>query len=157
MKRSRVYLATLALGACIALLLGGIYLLTHEQITETEPVGPSGRALRDDFWAANLLLQEMGVPTEPRYGLGQLPKPDAGAVIIVLAEDYDHRRRMADRLFDWVAEGGHVVFAPEHQETIDFIHGPDRQAGRSCSAGQTQLEQDGSGAPGQTPAGTNVP
>ena len=125
MKRSRIYLAVLAMGACIGLLLGGVFLLTHERITETEPVGPSGRAVRDPFWAATLLLREMGIPTEPRYGLGQLPPPDAGSVIIILADDYEHRRAMADRLFEWVIEGGHVIFAAEHYETLHQIDGPD--------------------------------
>ena len=98
MKRSGVSKAILGFGACIGLLLGGLFLFTHERVTESEPVGPSGRALRDPFWAASLLLGEMGVPTESRYGLGELPSPDSGAVVIVLAEDYEHRFSMAERL-----------------------------------------------------------
>lgn len=126
MKRSSLYLATLTMGACIGMLLGVVFLLTHERRIETEPVGPSERALRDPFRAATLLLEEMGVPTEPRYGLGELPKPDAGAVVVVLSDDYEHRRRMATRLFDWVTAGGHVVFAPEHYENYTITDGPER-------------------------------
>ena len=75
--------------------------------------------MRDHFWAANLLLQEMGVQTESRYGLGQLPSPEADTVIVVLASDYEHRLTMAERLLDWVADGGHLVFAAQPSGAAD--------------------------------------
>ena len=121
MSRARVYVGILGFGACVAMLLIGMYLATHERVTETEPVGPSGRAVRDDFWAANLLLQEMGVQTESRYGLGQLPPPGADTVIVVLASDYEHRLAMSKRLFDWVLEGGHLVFAAQPSNEADHF------------------------------------
>ena len=112
MKHRRLYGAVLALGASVAVLAGGLFLLTHQRGTTTESVGPSGRALRDPFWAATLLLRELDVPTQARYGLGQLPEPEDNAVVIVLADHLEHRAALADRLVDWVAEGGHVVVAP---------------------------------------------
>ena len=111
----------LGFGACVALLLVGLFLVTHERVADTEPVGPSGRAVRDHFWAANLLLQEMGVQTESRYGLGQLPPPEADTVIVVLASDSDHRRSMSERLLDWVADGGHLVFAAQPANEADHF------------------------------------
>ena len=62
----------------------GLFLATHEQVTDTEPAGPSGRAVRDHL-GRQPAAARMGVQTESRYGLGQLPSPSADTVIVVLA------------------------------------------------------------------------
>ncbi len=120
MKNHRLLAAFVAFGALLSLFTAGLFLLTHERVADTEPVGPSGRALRDPFWAATLLLREMQVPTEARYGLGQLPPADSGAVVIVLADNTEHRQALAARLESWVYEGGHVVFAVQPRSEFTF-------------------------------------
>ena len=116
MTRTRLAIAALGAFLCFVGVSTGLFLLTHQQVTETEPVGPTGRALRDPFWAATLILREMDVPTFARYGLGHLPDPNSDAVVIVLADNYDHRDALAARLVEWVAAGGHVVVTPGQSE-----------------------------------------
>ena len=118
--RLRLPLRTLALAVTALLAVtGGLFLLLFERVESSESMGPSGRALRDRYWAATLLLEEMGVPTSARYGLGQLPDPTASAVVIVLASDSEHRRSLADRLVPWVEQGGHLVITPPPDMGLD--------------------------------------
>ena len=103
----------------LVVLLGGAFFALFERIEDSEAVGASGRALRDQYWAATLLLEEMGVPTSVRYGLGQLPAPTEGAVVIVLAGTPIHRNALATRLVPWVQQGGHLVVTPKpHHDVI---------------------------------------
>lgn len=102
----------LIVGGLLAAVTGGLFVLLFERVESSESVGPSGRALRDRYWAASLLLEEMQVPTTMRYGLGRLPEPTSDAVIVVLATDPSHREVLAQRLHPWVEAGGHLLIAP---------------------------------------------
>lgn len=128
MSKNRLIGLAVAGALGIGAVATGLFFLTHELVSDTEHMGPSGRALRDPFWAATLLLREMDVPTFPRYGLGQLPPPDSDAVVIVLANDYEHRASLSDRLATWAEQGGHVVIAPGNPEPFDWSNAWDDDA-----------------------------
>ena len=97
----------------------GWFFSTHERVEIDARVGPSGMARVNPFWAAELMLDELEVPAESRFGLGVLPPVDQ--TILVLSTDLDARRALAPQLRRWVTEGGHllVVAVPPEDEPDD--------------------------------------
>ncbi len=114
-------LAGFVVACALAMSLGvGLFLLTHEQVTHTTEIGMNGRALRDPYLAARWILEELQIPVQPRYGLGELPPPDQGAVVVVFVEDPHERATIAEPLRAWVSAGGHLVAIPQGKPTPHF-------------------------------------
>jgi len=83
--------------------------LLFERVEEPTDFGPSGMARANPYRGLELVLGELGVQADSRYGLGQLPPQDA--VLVLLVQDPDQREILTGRLQDWVADGGHLVVA----------------------------------------------
>ena len=86
------------------------FLKTHEQATRDEYMGYSGEARSNDFLAAEILLQELGIDADSRASFtpsAWLPEIDETIVsrltesIAVVDE--------SSALFLWVSNGGHLV------------------------------------------------
>lgn len=98
------------LGALALGLVATWFLLTYEWVEEDVELPPSAQARSNEYLAAELLLDESGLPAESRFGLGPLPPTDH--VVLVLSPDLESRGPLAERLTSWVEAGGHlVVFA----------------------------------------------
>lgn len=85
------------------------FLHTFERVEVEIPGTYQGMARVNPYHAAELFLEEMDIPTESRFNLGELPPTDH--VILVLTRDGDSRHALQGKLYDWVASGGHLVIA----------------------------------------------
>jgi hypothetical protein len=85
------------------------FLFTFERVETEVPGQTSGMARVNPYHAAELFLEEMGIPAESRFGIGELPPSDR--VVVILTEDLDSRHALQARLYEWVAGGGHLVVA----------------------------------------------
>ncbi|WP_236208630.1 DUF4350 domain-containing protein [Pseudomonas tohonis] len=104
-------------GALIVLLLGLflIWLLNKiEPYQETLTHGPSPEARFNDYLAAESFLRKQGLRVSRADGLevlADLPAP--GHTLLLLADRSRMTPRQADRVLDWAAHGGHVLFVAE--------------------------------------------
>lgn len=105
--KDRVLIASL--GALLVLGLGVLvgFFTTHEAIEKEEEVGYHGLARINPFLAAERTLDALGIPTQTWYALGE--EPEHSATVLVLSEDLEERKRIHERLQDWIWWGGHVV------------------------------------------------
>ncbi len=94
------------------------FLKTHEKGFSDEYIGYSGEARSNDFLAAEILLQELGIAADSRASLtpsSWLPENDETIVsrltesIAVIDE--------SSTLFLWVSNGGHLVLFPPSNDT----------------------------------------
>ena len=88
----------------------GAFFLLHEPVEKEVPTDATGLAASNPWYATELLLGRLGVPTQTRYGLGELPP--AGHVILLRTTADDQRTPLAPRLEPWVARGGHLILSP---------------------------------------------
>ena len=94
------------------------FLKTHEQATRDEYMGYSGEARSNDFLAAEILLQELGIDADSRASFtpsAWLPEIDETIVSrltesIAVVDD-------SSALFLWVSNGGHLVLFPPSNDT----------------------------------------
>lgn len=109
MSKNNLIATAIAVGVLLVLGAAGAwwFLSTHERVQIDVDSGYTGLARYNDYRAAELFLDEIGVPAESRFALGELPPPNR--VLIVLVDDLQARRGMEERLRDWVARGGHLV------------------------------------------------
>ncbi len=105
--KDRVLIASL--GVLLLLGLGALvgFFTTHEAIEKEEEVGYHGLARINPFLAAERTLDTLGIPTQTWYALGE--EPEHSATVLVLSEDVEERKRIHERLQDWIWWGGHVV------------------------------------------------
>jgi hypothetical protein len=111
MSRNNLIAAAICVG--VILVVGGAggywFYRTHERVQIDVDTGYTGLARYNEYRAAELFLDDIGVPAESRFALGAMPPTDR--VLIVLAADVQARRGMEARLREWVASGGHLVIA----------------------------------------------
>jgi hypothetical protein len=88
--------------------LAGWWLLTATEWVEVEvDTPPKGQAARNPLFAAELVLQRLGVRVERRQGLDAMPPP--GARLLLDSRHWDLFPERAQRLRRWVEGGGHLV------------------------------------------------
>ena len=100
-----VALALAAAGAGAAL-WASHYIESYEV---EEDVGFRGAARLNPYLAAEMLLNEMGLPTVSRLQQGPLPGPEYN--LAILGQDAESQTRLDTLLLEWVGEGGHLVVA----------------------------------------------
>lgn len=114
MRQSTV--ALLILLACT--ILAAWFFTTHEKVSRKEFTGYTGEARVNDFLAADLLLQELGIESDSRPSLTPsewLPEfTDTLVVRLSPAFSVESEREL---LTDWVLDGGHLVLLPPDQES----------------------------------------
>lgn len=117
--------------AGLLLLLAGTifaawFFSTHEKVTKEEFVGYRGEARVNDFFAADLLLNEIGYPTESQSSL--TPSrwlPESGDTLITRLSTVMTIPEERDLLIGWIADGGHLVLLPPNlgSPSVDeFLH-----------------------------------
>ena len=97
----------------LAVLAVAWFLTTHDRVTKSEWVGPTGEARLRDFLAAQRLAERMGVKvTEVRSmpELGALPAQ--GVLLVPNRRQELHAAKLAD-LLRWVERGGHLIVEAE--------------------------------------------
>ena len=77
-------------------------------------VGPSGEARVNVLLAARMLLTRMGSPVQESSDLTRLDAFPARGTIFLAADRSDMDPVTAERLLDWVSDGGHLVVAADH-------------------------------------------
>ena len=113
MSRRRQFL----LGAALCLLLGllALYLLGRlEPYQQTIEHGPAPEARVNPYLAAEHFLRRQGLQVQRADGLQLLPElPSAGQTLLLLGDRQHMSPRQAERLLDWAAKGGHLLFVAE--------------------------------------------
>lgn len=116
---------SLLIGALIVLLLGLAvlgFLSNHELKEEEIFVGYSGEARRNDYLAAQRLLEAFDVSVKHHASLAEVDLRPGGGETLFLAHQ---GRRLADdrleRLLNWVHEGGHLITAASPTSVPDPV------------------------------------
>lgn len=94
------------------------FFTTHEKRVRQEFTGYQGEARVNDFLAADLLINKLGIDAESRSSLTPsewLPETSDTIVSRVSASIAVETER--NLLTNWVAEGGHLVLLPPDQES----------------------------------------
>jgi hypothetical protein len=113
MNRQRRFLLGAAL--CLALGLLGVYLLGRlEPYQETLEHGPAPEARANPYLAAEHFLRRQGLQVQRADSLQQLSSlPGAGQTLLLLGDRQRMTPRQTDRLLEWAAKGGHLLFVAE--------------------------------------------
>lgn len=111
MNRRRVGF-TLALGLLAVLL--ALMLSRLERYEEVVDHGPSPAAQADPYLAADRFLAESGLAVErARLSDAVVRQSPANHTLLLLGERADMTAAQSERLLDWTARGGHLVFVAE--------------------------------------------
>lgn len=117
------------------------FLRTHERVTRTVDVPPTGEVTRNDFFVLQLALQRAG---QPARSLRSLPRDLAGIgprdTVLLNGDLRELDPRVSARLLAWVERGGHLLLrTPPRRELDDARQAPLLQAlGVRVLAGPTQ-------------------
>ncbi|MVW74970.1 DUF4350 domain-containing protein [Pseudomonas xionganensis] len=111
-RRTRVLLGVLLALALIAL---GLHLLNRlEPYEETLKHGPSPEARANPYLAAEHFLRQQGLNVQRSDGLQVLRElPSPGQTLLLLGSRRQMTPRQAERLMQWTAAGGHLLFVAE--------------------------------------------
>lgn len=105
------------IGAALSFGLGllGIYLLGRaEPYQETVEHGPAPEVQANPYLAAEHFLRRQGLQVQRVDGLELLPTlPSSGQTLLLLADRQNMTPRQAERLLEWAAKGGHLLFVAE--------------------------------------------
>ncbi|MES2821557.1 MAG: DUF4350 domain-containing protein [Pseudomonadota bacterium] len=111
-RRSAIFLGTL-----VVLLFGllGLYLYSiAEPYQETVKHGPAPEVRANPFLAAEHFLQRRGLTVQRADSLGMLSAlPSPGQTLMLLGDRGEMSPRQAERLLQWAAKGGHLLFVAE--------------------------------------------
>lgn len=89
------------------------FFTTHEKVTRDQYIGYSGEARINDFLAADMLLNELGIEADSRESLTpSLWLPDFSDTLVTRASSTIAVGAERDLLMGWVANGGHLVLLP---------------------------------------------
>ncbi|WP_339511036.1 DUF4350 domain-containing protein [Pseudomonas sp. RL_15y_Pfl2_60] len=105
------------LGALVVLALGVLasYLLGRAESYETEiDHGPAPEVKANPYFAAQAFLRDQGVKVETADSLAKLAQlPSAGHTLLLLGDREKVTPQQTQRLLDWSAKGGHLIFVAE--------------------------------------------
>lgn len=106
MSRSGVIVALALLAMCIVLVLVVLFKPVQEEVD----VGASGMAAISHFYAADRLLNGLGLPAETAWGVDDPPEEE-GVLLVLLDDNPGFRASVAEPLRAWVADGGRLLVA----------------------------------------------
>lgn len=105
------------LGAGLFLALGllGIYLLSRVSPYQTTiKHGPAPEVVANPYLAAEHFLRSRGLSVQRTDGLEVLPSlPSQGQTLLLLGARKHMTPRQAERVLEWAAKGGHLLFVAE--------------------------------------------
>lgn len=111
-RRTRFFIGaalSLALGLLLIHLLGRL-----QPYQETLAHGPAPEAKANPYLAAEHFLRQQGLQVQRADGLEVLPSlPSIGHTLLLLGDRQHMSPRQAERLLDWAAKGGHLLFVAE--------------------------------------------
>ena len=87
-----------------------VFLAVFERVEETVETPLSGEARSNDFFALELLYQELGTEARDVIGWNRLPPTDHTLMLLTSYYTVEDLRTRA--LIDWVDAGGHLVMVP---------------------------------------------
>ncbi len=101
-----------------ALVLAGVVWFVHAtEWREIEvPTEAKGEAVHNPFYAAQKLLRELGVRTDWRAHLGEMPPPEA--TLLLNSSGWNFLDGRAQALERWVHAGGHLVLFDANDRDI---------------------------------------
>ncbi|MBT8077323.1 MAG: DUF4350 domain-containing protein [Gammaproteobacteria bacterium] len=111
----------------VALLLAGAalyswFISTHEKGVENVYVGYKGEARLNNFLAAELLLNEVGIEVESQQHIraSEWLPPETDTLVMLLAAEIAVPEE-SELLLQWVNDGGHLLLLPTRDETRDVV------------------------------------
>ena len=120
MKRTIIW--TLVVGISLATLATLWFMQNFEQVPVRRHEAPQKEARRNPYLAFERLLQQLGRPAERLESPRALDHLPAGSVLIL---DESRRRNVstarAERLLDWVHNGGYLIVAAENASDDPLI------------------------------------
>jgi len=109
--------------AALILVLAGAgaawFLANHERVNEKVWVGFQGRARTDPYFAAQRLLQRMGVNVQAVRALPELRTLPISATLVLPQARQSIPPQLQQHVLEWVEHGGHLIVEAE------AIHQPD--------------------------------
>ncbi|MBA1232710.1 DUF4350 domain-containing protein [Pseudomonas viridiflava] len=99
----------------ILLMLVGFYIGSHlERYEKTVDQGPSPEARSNPYLAAAEFLRHRAVPVTVTRTLAELPDTKQRMQTLLLLDDRENMTpAQTERLLDWAASGGHLIFVAE--------------------------------------------
>ncbi|HZO00163.1 MAG TPA: DUF4350 domain-containing protein [Burkholderiales bacterium] len=97
----------------LAVLIGAWFLATHDRVTRTEWVGPSGEARMNDFLAAERFAERMGFKVSEVRALPDLDALSASGRLLVPNRRQELSPQKLAELVRWVESGGHMIVEAE--------------------------------------------
>lgn len=94
------------------------FFTTHEKVTKNQFTGYRGEARVNDFLAADLLLNELGIDADSRSSLTPSEwLPESSDTLVSRLSTTIAIGAERSMLIAWVANGGHLVLLPPNQES----------------------------------------
>lgn len=107
------------IGLLACVLFAAWFFTTHEKVTSTEYVGYHGEARFNDFLAAEMLLNELGIGADSHSSLTPSDwLPGEGDTLITRVSPTISVDVESFLLLDWATNGGHLVLLPPHQDSV---------------------------------------
>ncbi|QCY14296.1 DUF4350 domain-containing protein [Pseudomonas sp. MPC6] len=107
----------IAIGACLAVLLGALSLYLYLQATPYQEVidhGPSPEALANPYLAAEHFLRKQGLTVSHAYSLDILPSIEPRQhSLLLLGDRANMTPRQIDQVMNWTRAGGRLLFVAQ--------------------------------------------
>jgi hypothetical protein len=99
-----------------AMLVGiGFWFFNHYELKpHNEQIGAQGEAARNSLYYSRLFLKRMGIPTESKTTLAL---PNTETVLVLDSERYVLSQNKINELWQWVAQGGHLITRLRDRQT----------------------------------------
>ena len=97
-------------------------MLATEWVDVNKPMAAQGEAATNPMYAAQALLRELGATVVKRQTLDELPAPQGR--LVLASRHWDLFGDRAQRLRDWVEQGGHLIIPGslvEHESLEDWL------------------------------------
>ncbi|MGD8783409.1 MAG: DUF4350 domain-containing protein [Thioalkalispiraceae bacterium] len=108
----------------VVLLVAGVswwFFETHERYEEEVHVGFSGKAARNQYYAAELFLEKYNTQVESLSSILELDEmPSTDDILFIPTKRYDIGPDRVQELLDWVKQGGHLIALARYNRKDDF-------------------------------------
>ncbi|MCV6638203.1 DUF4350 domain-containing protein [Candidatus Albibeggiatoa sp. nov. NOAA] len=119
----------------IIFLFFGLFLIwffrNYEYVTEDIYVGYQGKARHNNLYAAQLLIEKMGIPSETIRPVNKLHIETLNTqdTIVLKQNDYALAEFYTERMLYWVSQGGHLILNSSVLHSQEYEEADDDEVG----------------------------